>query len=140
MPKINQTIVPVPGGAKRLMVRGKGRLKVKDFFDRKLDTSQRWATWVDVNKMVPLNGPYIGTTKKPKANAKKHPLTKEPQTTYVLVQHPRRLYVENIHAVPPSDVEFYWQKGQVKNGRFRPDKEENEVTPLPGPPPAQPTP
>lgn len=128
MPKINQTIVIEPGGARRLMVRGKGLL-VKD------SVGTRWTgdDWKTITETVKLDGPYIGTKRVPKANAKKHPVTGQPQTSYVLVRHPRKEYLDNNHAAPPSDVEFYWQRGQLKNGRFYPDK---EVSP-PDPQPAQ---
>lgn len=139
MPKINQTIVIEPGGARRLMVKGKGKLRVEDVMGTKYVPGDiyRGGGWEPIRKMVPLDGPYIGTKRVPRANAKKHPVTGQPQTSYVLVKHPRREYNDNDHAVPPSDVEFYWQRGQLKNGRFYPDKE--EVSP-PDPQPAQPTP
>lgn len=126
MPKTSQTIVIEGGGARRLMVRGKKGVKVMDVGGGSFQLTNGCLKWVPDRTPAPLNGPYIGTKKVPRDNARKHPVTGEPQTVYVWVQHPMKNYYENHHAVPPSDVEFYWQRGTVKNGRFYPDK---EVTP-----------
>jgi hypothetical protein len=65
-----------------------------------------------------IDGPWRGTKKVPADNAVKHPETGAPQVAEILVQ----MGVE-FACIPPSEAEFYWQKGNVKAGiRFTPDK------------------
>lgn len=137
MPKIPQVVVPEGNGrAKRLMVRAKKGSKrgvfllTENVYDLSVynECNERFGKWVTVTKKITVDGCLRGTKVVPVSNAMKHPQTNLPQIAEVLVQ-----LGTMIASLPPSEAEFYWQKGKLGAGRrFTPDKEP-KVKPAPDP-------
>lgn len=129
MGKIPQTIRPLPGGkAMRLMARAKSRryrVKHKRWINSAWGFRSDWNgamgygilpdTGCYREVMVRPDGVYRGTKKVPVKNAKKNKKSGARYTRHILIQDGI-----NIVSAPPDKIEFYWQEGTLKSGRFKP--------------------